>query len=355
MTTEGMGRLRSILDNQKIDAVLVTNLVNVRYLCGYTGTEGTLLVTRRAAYFFTDSRYTEQAKVQVKGARIVIFKDKNKSIGLTIRRLAVARMGIEGDTMTVNFRSRLAAILPAVKIKALANEINQLRICKNDDEVQALRAAIALSEKALKKVLKKLKPGVREVDFARWLDIEQLRLGAEGNSFDTIVASGYRGALPHGVASEKTVRDGELVVIDYGAVLAGYYSDQTVTIPVGKSSRLQKKVYQVVYDAQRAAIDVARPGMTGAELDRVARRVIDKAGYGSYFGHGLGHGVGLEIHEGPRASSQYPHPLQPGMIVTIEPGIYLPGKFGVRLEDMIMITDAGCEVLTTLDKKWQGN
>ena len=353
MSKERIKRLRVRLPKLGLDAILVTNLINVRYLAGFTGTEGTLLVTKRSAYFFTDSRYTIQAKSQVKGAGVIIFTNKMKDIGKKIGQLAVNKMGIEGGIVTVNFRAALAKVCKGVRLVALVDQVNELRLCKEPDEIEALRAVIDVSEKALRKVLKKLMPGVVERDLARLLDIEQLRLGATGNSFDTIVASGHRGALPHGVASDKAVKNGELVVIDWGAVMNGYNSDQTVTIPIGKSSTLQKKVYGIVFDAQRTAIDAARPGMTGAELDLVARKVIVDAGFGKYFGHGLGHGVGLEIHETPNASRLYRKRLEPGNVITIEPGIYLPGKFGVRLEDMILLTDSGCEVLTSIDKKWK--
>lgn len=355
MSTDRIKTLRALLPELKLDAILVTNLINVRYLTGYTGTEGTLLVTKRAAYFYTDSRYTSQAKQQVKGAKIITFTHKLKSIGKTLSGLKVARMGIEGDNVTVNLRASLAKACKSIKLPALSGQVDQLRLCKDAGEIAALKEVIALSEKAFKKVIRKLKPGITEVEFARSLEIEMLKLGAEGFAFETIVGSGFRGAMPHGVASDKVIKNGELVVIDYGAIYNGYFSDQTVTMPVGKVAGLAKKVYQIVWDAQRAAIDAARPGITGAQLDEVARNVIEKAGYGKFFGHGLGHGVGLEIHEGPRASKIYKKKLLPGMVVTIEPGIYLPGKFGVRHEDMILINESGCEKLTTIDKRWRWN
>ena len=354
MSKERIKRLKTVLKQNNLDAILVTNGINVRYLSGYTGTEGTLLVTARAAYFFSDSRYTEQAKKQVTDAKNIIFTDKIGAIGKQVARLSIDRMGIEGNQVTVNTRKQLAKACKGVRLVALGGQVDALRLCKDTDEISALKEVTAVSETAFKKVIGKLVPGVVEADFGRMLDIAQLRLGAEGNSFETIIASGYRGALPHGVASDKVVVDGDLVVIDFGAIMNGYNSDQTVTVAVGKCSALAKKVYQIVYDAQRYAIEAARPGLTGAQLDFVARAVIEKAGYGKYFGHGLGHGLGLEIHEDPRASRLYARRLAPGMVVTIEPGIYLPGKFGVRHEDVVLITDGGCELLTSLDKKWKG-
>lgn len=346
--------LRALLPALKVDAVLVTNLINVRYLSGYTGTEGTLLVTKRSAYFYTDSRYTIQAGQQVKGAKVITFTSKIGSVAKTLGRTKVARLGIEGETMTVNARAAYVKALKGIRLVALATQVNELRIRKDKKEVKAIRDVIALSETALSKVRRKLKPGITEKEFASELEIAMIRLGAEGFAFDTIVASGPRGALPHGVASNKKIKKNEMVTIDYGAVYNGYYSDQTVTLTTGKVPAAQKKVYGIVYDAQRAAIDAAKPGMTGAELDAVARKIIEDAGYGKYFGHGLGHGVGMEIHELPRASKLYKKVLNEGEVVTIEPGIYIPGKFGVRLEDMILLTRNGCEVLTTIDKKWRG-
>lgn len=353
MSADRIKNLRALLPKLKLDAVLVTNLINVRYLTGYTGTEGTLIVTKRSAYFYTDSRYTTQAKQQVRKAKVIIFTDKFKSIGKTLSGLKVSRMGIEGDSVTVNLRASLSKVCKKIRLVALSSQVDQLRLCKFPEEIDALKEVIALSEKAFKIVIRKLKPGINEIAFARLLEIEMLRLGAEGFAFETIVGSGPRGAMPHGVASDKVIKNGELVVIDYGAIYNGYYSDQTVTMPVGKVPALAKKIYQIVWDAQRRAIDFAKPGITGAQLDTAARQVIINAGYGKYFGHGLGHGVGLEIHEGPRASQLYKKKLLPGMVVTIEPGIYLPGKFGVRHEDMILITDSGCELLTTINKRWR--
>lgn len=353
MSRENITRLRQKLSNLKVDAMLVTKLENVRYLSGFTGSEGTLLVGTRMAHFFTDSRYTIQAKEEVDGATVNIFTSKMESIKKVLGRTKIKRLGIEGDTMTVNLKAALGKALKDIKLVPLGGQIDELRIAKSPAEITALKNVIALSEKAIKRVIKKLKPGVVEVDFARNLEVEMIRLGAEGLAFGTIVASGYRGALPHGAASEKVIKSGELVVIDYGAKLDGYFSDQTITVPMGKVSAKAKKIYQVVYDAQRAAIDAARPGITGVELDLVARKIIQDAGYGKLFGHGLGHGVGLEIHELPRASRLYPKPLDVGHVVTIEPGIYVEGELGVRLEDMILITEDGCEVLTSLDKKWK--
>ncbi len=354
MSIENIKRVKQLLSTLKVDAVLVTKPENVRYLTGFTGSEGSLLVGSRIAHFFSDSRYTLQAKDEVKGAKVNIFTSKIKSIAKVLSRTKVKRLGIEGDVMTVNMRMSLTKGLKGVRLVPLGGQIDELRIAKSPKEVEALRNVIALSEKAFKKVKRKLKPGVIELDFAKALDMEMIRLGAEGMAFETIVASGYRGALPHGIASEKVVKAGELVVIDYGAKLNGYFSDQTVTLPMGKISKEAKKIHRIVYDAQRTAIDAARPGITGKDLDLAARKVIDDAGYGKYFGHGLGHGVGLEVHELPRASRLYPKKLDVGHVVTIEPGIYIEGKLGVRLEDMILITDDGCEVLTSLDKKLRG-
>jgi Xaa-Pro aminopeptidase len=354
MSKERIGRARQILKDAKLDGLLVTNIINVRYLSGFTGTEGTLLIGPRSATFFTDSRYTIQAGEQIEGASVVTFNDKFGAIAKKAAKLNVKKLGFEGDEVTVNFRKSLGRALKGIKLAPLAGQVSDLRLNKDLDEIAALKAVIEVSEKAFKKTLRKIVPGAVEIEVARFMEIEQIKLGAIGTSFDTIVASGPRGALPHGVASNGKIKDKELVVFDWGAIMNGYNSDQTMTVPVGKVGGLAKKIYEIVYEAQQRAIEACKPGITGKELDLVARKVIEDAGYGKYFGHGLGHGVGMEIHEGPRASRLYLRKLEAGQVVTIEPGIYLPGKFGVRLEDMILITETGYERLTTLDKRWKG-
>ena len=355
MSVERIKRLRAGLSEWKVDAVIISNPTNVRYLSGFTGSEGTLLITGRGGYFFTDFRYTMQAKDQVQGAKVNIFTNKMEEIAKIVGRLKIKRIGFEGDHVSVNFSKQLEKACEGKKLVPLGNQIDMLRICKEPEEIEAIRAVIAVAEKAYRKAARKLVPGVTENEVAQLFFTECLRGGATGLSFDSIVASGPRGAMPHGVASDKVIENGELVVFDHGAVMNGYCSDQTMTVPVGPQKDIHQRVYSVVYEAQQRAIEAVRPGITGPQLDAVARNIIDRAGYKKFFGHGLGHGVGMEIHEDPRASFMYHDlPFEPGMVVTIEPGIYLPGEFGIRLEDIVVVTETGCEVLTTLDKAWKG-
>jgi len=355
MTTR-LSRLRRALADQGFSAALVTNLPNVRYLSGYTGTEGSLLVTVDHALFFTDSRYTVQAGIQVTphGFEVVEFRKKFEEIGAYVQRLGIRSLGFEDEAMTVSFHKQLAGNLGDVKTVPLGNLATSLRVIKDAAEIAAIRKAVAVQERAMEKLLPMVVPGAVETHLAFELETEMRRLGATAFSFETIVGSGPRGAMPHGVASDKKVASGELVVLDWGCVVDGYCSDQTLTVSVGEPSDPDaRKVYQIVLEAQRAGIGAVKPGMAMKAIDRVARDVIEAAGYGDRFGHGTGHSLGLEIHEEPRASMMGVGDAQVGMVFTVEPGIYLPGRFGVRLEDIVLVTENGAECLTTMSKQWR--
>jgi len=270
---------------------------------------------------------------------------------LTRRKRGRGRtIGIEAEHFTLAEKKRLAEVLPSgVRVKATTSVVERDRMVKDGDELDRIRAAVALGAKLFDRALEVLRPGVKETDVAGEMEFAARRGGAEEMSFPTIIASGARSALPHGRASDQAIAGG-FVVCDFGVILSGYCSDQTRTVWVGTVSEDARRAYQAVKEAQEAAIDAVRPGVAVGEVDAAARKVLRKAGLGRYFTHSTGHGVGLEIHEAPRVANGQKEILQPGMVITIEPGVYFPGKWGVRIEDMVAVTAGGCEVLTPTSK-----
>jgi Xaa-Pro aminopeptidase len=344
--------LREALERHKVDALVVTHLPNVRYLCGFTGSAGVLLATPRPV-FFTDGRYAEQAAAQVKGVRIVIVKGGAlAAVAATCVKLGIKRLAIESDHLTVaqsdGFKPALGK---GIKVTGLAGTVEGLRAIKDADEIELVRNAVELSSKLFRPLLRSMRAGVAETAVAAKLEYMARTAGAAGMSFETIVASGERSALAHGVASGAKLPATGFVVLDYGVVLDGYCSDMTRTVHLGKAPDEARAIYDAVLDAQLAAISVVRPGVTTGEVDRVARHELKRAKLDRFFTHSTGHGVGLEIHEFPRLAAGNDAVLRPGMVVTVEPGVYLPGKCGVRIEDMLLVTERGYEVLTPVSKK----
>jgi len=312
------------------------------------------LVEEAGSVFFTDVRYDTQAHDEVKGAKVVIArKAVVTALGewLTRRKRGRGRtIGIEAEHFTLAEKKRLAEVLPSgVRVKATTSVVERDRMVKDGDELDRIRAAVALGAKLFDRALEVLRPGVKETDVAGEMEFAARRGGAEEMSFPTIIASGARSALPHGRASDQAIAGG-FVVCDFGVILSGYCSDQTRTVWVGTVSEDARRAYQAVKEAQEAAIDAVRPGVAVGEVDAAARKVLRKAGLGRYFTHSTGHGVGLEIHEAPRVANGQKEILQPGMVITIEPGVYFPGKWGVRIEDMVAVTAGGCEVMTPTSK-----
>jgi Xaa-Pro aminopeptidase len=344
--------LRAALDKQKVDALVVTHLPNVRYLCGFTGSAGVLLASRRPV-FFTDGRYAEQASVQVVGARVSILKGSSlPGVAAACAKLGLKRVAIESEHLTVaQLASFEQALGKGIKVIRLAGAVEELRALKDAGEVQLLHNAVELSSGLFRSLLRSLRPGVAESTIAAKLEYMARRAGAEAMSFETIVASGERSALPHGVASAAKLPAVGFVVLDYGVVLDGYCSDMTRTVHLGKASEESRALYNAVLDAQLAAISVVRAGVTAEEVDRAARQELRHAKLDRYFTHSTGHGVGLEIHELPRLAAGNVAILEPGMVITIEPGAYLPGRCGVRIEDMLLVTERGYELLTPVTKK----
>ncbi|GAB7386812.1 Xaa-Pro dipeptidase [Bacillaceae bacterium] len=345
-------RLRAALQAEKIDGLLVTNPFNRRYLSGFTGTAGVLLITRERALLLTDFRYLEQAAEQ---APLFELREQKGKIAETIAdvlpELGIARLGVEANHLTYGEFAKLQEACASAQLVPLADTVEKLRMKKDETEMAMIRKAAAIADQAFSHILGFIKPGVRELEIALELEFYMRKLGAKSSSFDIIVASGKRSALPHGVASAKKIERGDLVTLDFGAYYEGYCSDLTRTVAVGEPAAELRKIYEIVLRAQQNGVNRIRKGLSGKEADALTREIIQAAGYGDRFGHATGHGIGLEIHEGPTLSVRSETRLEPGMVVTVEPGIYLPGVGGVRIEDDVLITEEGREVLTASAKE----
>lgn len=348
-------KIASQLEAHGLDAMLLTGEADRFYASGFhsTGTDGVALVTRDKAYYFTDSRYTEAAARCLTGAEL---RETGHGRGYAaliqeaVQEQQVRRMGFEDAYMSVCDYERYKKALSCELVPA-TELLWQLRAVKDEEELEALVSAQRIAEKALADILKEIRPGVTEKEIAARLQYLMLHYGASDMSFDPIVVSGPNGSLPHGVPSERPIGRGEFVTMDFGCVYHGYCSDMTRTVAVGFATEEMRRVYETVLSAQLAGIAAARAGATGREVDGAARAVISDAGYGAYFGHSFGHGVGVEIHEAPNASPMNEKPLPAGAVISAEPGIYLPGKLGVRIEDVIVLTESGCRNITQAPKE----
>jgi Xaa-Pro aminopeptidase len=353
-------RLQDSLSTYRLDALLVTHPPNLLYLCGFTGSSGALLLTATKRVFVTDGRYTEQARAEVRTARIVIARQgplaaaaASLSAQQKKSRRAPWKTGIESEHMTVAARSRLAGILPSsFRLRDAPALVEQARMVKDEEEIACLRSAALLGASLFDRALEVIRPGVREAEVAAEMEYAARKAGAEAMSFTTIIASGERSALPHGRASQATIPAQSFVVCDFGVILSGYCSDMTRTVYVGRPLAEAREIYQAVKQAQQAAVDAVKPGVSVSDVDRAARKSLQKSDLEKYFTHSTGHGVGLEIHEAPRLAAGQKETLQPGMVITIEPGVYVPGKWGVRIEDMVVVTERGCDVLTPTSKEF---
>lgn len=345
-------RLAALLDERELDALLVTDLVNVRWLTGYTGSNGVALVGAHGLRcFVTDFRYVAQAEQQVRGFERRLGEQDLLDDAVAALPDGDLRLGIEDQHMSVRTFERLREALPArVEAVPAGSAVERLRQVKDADEVARIRAAAELADAALERTLRDGLGGRRERDLALALEQQMRVLGAERPSFDAIVAHGAHGALPHAVPRDVEIAADCLVTIDWGAQLDGYCSDCTRTFAVGEPGGRARELYALVQRAQQAGLDAVRAGVSGRDADAAARAVIEAAGCGERFGHGLGHGVGMEIHEAPRLSKASDATLAAGNVVTVEPGVYLPGELGVRIEDLVVVTEAGCERLTALPK-----
>jgi len=353
-------RLQSVFGYNSLDALLVTHLPNIRYLCGFTGTSGVLAITETTSVFFTDGRYTEQAWAEVQGPRIVIASNppltaaaewllENKG---KLGRKKPRRLGIESEHLTVAGRTQLAGLLRSdFGLRETRGLVERTRMVKDTDEIARLRAAVILGASLFDRALATIRPGVRENEVAAEMEYAARRAGAEEMSFPTIVAAGKRSALPHGRASRAAIPSRGFVVCDFGVILSGYCSDRTRTVHVGRPTAETRRMYEAVREAQAAAIESVRAGVSVGEVDGTTRKLLTKHGLARHFTHSTGHGVGLEIHEPPRIAAGHSETLRAGMVITVEPGVYITGRGGVRIEDMVVVTERGCEVLAPTNKE----
>ena len=342
--------LQEKISAEEVDAVLITKIPNVTYFSGFTGDSSVLLIGKNFRKLITDGRYREQAVLEAKNFTLVEHTEGlYKKIVDEIKISGCKKIGFEGLVMTVAKHSYLKKELPDVEFKSV--ELDTLRQVKDASEIEKIRVACEIADDAFKKVLPIIKPGVREIEVAAELEYFMRRIGSQAAAFTTIVASGWRSALPHGTATDKKICAGELVTMDVGAIYNGYSSDMTRTICVGKASDEKKKIYNLVLDAQLYGLEIITAGKSGKELDEAVRNFLTAAGYGDYFVHGLGHGVGLEIHEEPRLSKLSKcESLLPNMIVTDEPGLYIENFGGVRIEDTVLVTSGKAQPLTHAPK-----
>jgi Xaa-Pro aminopeptidase len=346
-------KLREMLQKNGIDTVLFTDLPSLRYFCGFTGSDGALLVTDEVVAFLTDSRYTSQAHQEVTADRIVQHRGKTEGIAVLLGELGAHIVGFDGESLSYgNFQDLRKSSPTGCDWRPLPKAFKGLRGIKEPGEIAIMKQAARIAGEAFDEIRAKIHPGAVERDLALALEFAMRRRGAEEQSFPFIVASGERGALPHGVASDRRLQNGELITFDFGARWQGYCSDETVTLALGNVSSRLREVYNTVFEAQQLALAAIRPGVSLKDIDDAARSYIADRGFGDYFGHGLGHGVGLEVHEFPVVSGRSEDIAVEGMVFTVEPGIYIPELGGVRLEDTVLVTAGGYERLTSIPKQF---
>jgi len=351
-------RLRAVrvaMSADNIEALLVTHLPDVRWACGFSGSNAALVITATQSVLFTDGRYTVQAKQEARGTRVVIARKSALKEACALLETLAKQAAFDPEHTTVAALDMMRSAVSGkirrsffVPLKKLI--IAELRMVKDAEELKLMRKAAALGDRIFNELLPDISSGVPETLIAARLEFLAREMGAEGMSFDTIVASGERSAMPHGKASDRKVARNGFITLDFGVILKGYCSDMTRTVCVGKLSAEQRAAYDAVLEAQQAGVAAVRPGATCSEVDEAARAVLRKAGLARYFTHSTGHGVGLEIHEAPRLAAEQTLELKPGMVVTVEPGVYLAGKFGIRIEDMVAVTRRGNSVLTQAPK-----
>lgn len=337
------------------DAALITSGVSKHYLTDFGSEDGTLLVTKGGAYFIIDARYFEHTEQQVTDpqCKVILQKQLYDQIGELFGKHNITNLFIEDEYMNVAQLSDLQRRFSGIKIDTsnrLSDYMGSMRIIKTDEEIACITKAQRIAEAAFTKLLSNMRVGQTEKQIAAYLEFFMLELGSDGKSFDTIAASGVNSACPHAVPTDKPVKEGDFLTLDFGATYKGYHSDMTRTVVFGKPTDEMKNIYNAVWGANSDAIKAVRADISCKLVDNVARSTLDAWGYEQYFTHGLGHGVGLEIHEAPNVSSRSGTTLKEGMIITIEPGVYIPGKYGVRIEDMCVVTKEGCKIITDTPK-----
>jgi Xaa-Pro aminopeptidase len=345
-------QLAESLREAKVDALVVSGMPNVRYLTGFTGSSALVLAMRDGAVFFTDGRYKLQAAQEVRGAKVVTARGPLvTALAASVKRRRLRRLAFESHRASYGLYESLRTALPGVGLKPLSGVVEKIRAVKTADEIVALRRAVDLNSAVFEACLSHVEPGRTERDVADRIESEMRRRGGDKPAFETIVAAGAHSAYPHAKPGLNPLNRNEFIIIDQGVILDGYSSDMTRTVALGGLRREARRVYEAVLEAQRAAIAAVRPGIRAAAVDRQARMVLQKHGLEKAFVHSTGHGVGLEIHEPPRLGRREKTELEPGMVITIEPGVYLEGFGGVRIEDMVVVTPAGCEILTPTPKE----
>ena len=345
-------KFRENIISNGIDGALVYNDSNRNYLTGFTGNESYILVTQKDSIFITDSRYIEQAQAEVSNFEVRQYDNKFTDYIISLLNdLSIKNLGFEENHMTFNIYDDLSKGLQNVNFIKLNSMIERQRQIKDEKEIENIKKAAEITDCAFSHILDFIKSGMSENSIALELEFFIRSKGASKLSFTSIVASGKRSSLPHGAASDKIVETGDFLTLDFGCVYNGYCSDMTRTIVIGNATQKQKEIYSVVLDANEEALKFVKPGITGEDLDKIARKVIIDRGYGQYFGHGLGHGVGMDIHELPYVSKKGKEPLEAGMVITDEPGIYIPDFGGVRIEDLVVVTLVGAKILSHSNKQ----
>lgn len=340
------------LASHNIEALLVSSPASIRYLTGYAGSNGLVLITPIESHFFTDPRYGTEARQNIDCTAHVCKKSLVDEAAKVVKRKRIRKLGFEPTWVHVEPFERLKKSLGNVtKLIGVSGIVEALRAVKSSEEIAKIRASVIANSKAFSKTLKRIRTGMRELDIAAELDYQMRAAGAENSAFETIVAAGERSALPHARPSLRKIQAGELLLIDMGATLDGYTSDMTRMLNLGAPSQESRRLYESVLEAQLAAIDTVKPGVAARKVDGAAREVLKRHKLAEAFVHSTGHGLGLEIHEGPRIAKKERAKLQPGMVITIEPGAYLEGIGGVRIEDTVLVTESGCEILTPTSKE----
>ncbi len=350
------GNIAKLADNlaDEKHAALITSDISRRYFSGFTSSAGMILVTKEASYLLIDFRYFDKAKERVTDCEVVLLENAKSQLMSLLTKHGITTVSIESSAMTVTELDRYKANYSFIKFdssRELSDMIEKMRVIKTPEEIEKIVKAQRIAEKAFSRLLRDIKPGQTEKHVAALLEYYMAEYGSDGKSFDTIAASGVNSASPHAVPTDKKLENGDFLTLDFGATYDGYHSDMTRTIAIGKVTEEMKRMYDAVLFANLDAMKAIRADISGKVVDSVARSTLDAWGYGKYFGHGLGHGVGLEIHEAPTASPSSQYMLKEGMILTDEPGVYISGKFGVRIEDMVVVTKDGCRNLTETTKE----
>jgi Xaa-Pro aminopeptidase len=345
-----ISRLRKKFSTYKIDGLIFFDMSNIRYLSGFTGSDGVLLINSDKTILLVDGRYTVQAGLEVTNLQIVEYKDKIEGIIQAIKELKLKRIGFEAGSITVEMYNRLTNRIQHEVFVNLADELKLIRACKDKTEIALMKKAAEISSTTVLSLITQIKPGCTEKELALQLEHNARKSGADGLAFEAIVAAGENSALPHAQPTDRKIKKGDFVVIDFGVKYRGYCSDETCTIALGKLTNKQKNAYQIVKDAHDQALAIIKANIHAADIDHCARSVFGKK-YGRYFVHATGHGVGLDVHEAPRLASNSNDILKPQMVVTVEPGLYIPGLWGIRIEDTVLVKKNSCEKLTKMDKE----